>query len=145
MLSVGKNVSECFELHLRGSDILKFSGEPAPNPTSKASFLRCSYSPNILKRTFIRATTIYFFCIRPCHVTIIYHLLLDHVTIITHAREYPYTGKSHIKFVHIRIGDVSLYDTYLQYTGISRDNYLPYTSIACDCMILPIGRFCCHV
>ena len=48
MLSVGKNVSECFELHLRGSDILKFSGEPAPNPTSKASFLRCSYSPNIL-------------------------------------------------------------------------------------------------
>ena len=27
MLSVGKNVSECFELHLRWSDTLKFSGE----------------------------------------------------------------------------------------------------------------------
>ena len=62
---MGKNVSDCFELHLRGSDILKFSGKPAPNPTSKASFLRCSYSSNILKCTFTRATTIYFLCIRP--------------------------------------------------------------------------------
>ena len=32
MYGVGQNVSECFELHLRGSDILNFSGEAFIKP-----------------------------------------------------------------------------------------------------------------
>ena len=32
MLIVGKNVLECFEFHLRGSDILRFPGEAGPKP-----------------------------------------------------------------------------------------------------------------
>ena len=32
MLSGGKSVSECFELHLRGSYILKISGEAGSKP-----------------------------------------------------------------------------------------------------------------
>ena len=44
MFSVVKNVLECFELHLRGSTNLKFSGKPAPNPTSKASFVFIQYT-----------------------------------------------------------------------------------------------------
>ena len=32
MLSVGKNVSECFEMHQRGSDTIKFIGEAGSKP-----------------------------------------------------------------------------------------------------------------
>ena len=32
MLRVGKNVSECFELYLRGSDIRQFSEEAGSKP-----------------------------------------------------------------------------------------------------------------
>ena len=32
MYDVGQNVSECFELHLRGFDILNFSGEAGSKP-----------------------------------------------------------------------------------------------------------------
>ena len=52
MLSVGKNVSECLKLHLRGSDILRFSREAGLG--NKPS----SYSSNKLKCTFTKATTI---------------------------------------------------------------------------------------
>ena len=53
MFSVVKNVLECFELHLRGSNNLKFSGKPAPNPTSKASFVFIQYTIKVPSGTVV--------------------------------------------------------------------------------------------
>ena len=44
MYSVGKTVPECFEMHLRGFDIL-FSGEVIPKPHQQGA----SYSSYVIK------------------------------------------------------------------------------------------------
>ena len=59
MLSVVKNVLECFELHLRGSNNLKFSGKPAPNPTSNASFVFIQYTTRKGSKAYLSSSERY--------------------------------------------------------------------------------------